>query len=210
MLSLEERRNAEYTGIPTIRLQPPNGGLRYPAQEVGLGTVVREKRRGAFLAHITRQHARLRGPEIDNDQPVEGIAELVVGIESEQPAAELQVLLEEDGDALAVVLDPRDDSRQVLDVLQIRDLDFVPQPRAVDSKGAPRLDVPRKLCFAVVRAQIVDHQLARNRRVAVADADRPEQDRVMRRAQDEPPDSPPQKQQRREAALVLGADEGAS
>src|SRR5262245_2475970 len=172
--------------------------------------MVGEERRGALLAHVARKDAWLGSPQVDHDQSVERIAELVVGVEPEQPAAELQVLLEKDGHALVVVLDSRDYARQLLDILQIGDFHLVAALRALHPERPPRLDVPRKARFAVVRPQIVDHQLTRDRRVAVADADRPEQDRVARRAQNEPPDSAPKEQQRREAALVLRANEGAS
>src|SRR5689334_8340024 len=205
MQSLEERRKAGYTPIPTVPLQ----SLRSPAKDVGLVPMVRVKCSRPLLAQVAREHPRLRGPEVDDDEPVEGVAERVVGVESEQPAAELQVLLEQDRDALVVVLDLGDDARELLDVLQVRDLHFLPDLRTPEAKRAPRPHVAREARLAVVRPQVVDHQLARDRRVAVADADGPEQYCITRHAQDELPDSAPQKQQRGEAALVLGAHEGA-
>jgi len=73
----------------------------------------------------------------------------------------------------------------------------------------PRNDVPREARLDVVRTQVIDHQLARKRSVAVADAHRPEQNGVLGRAQDEASDAAPQQHERREAALVFGAHEGA-
>ena len=54
----------------------------------------------ASLAQVPCEHARLRSPEIDYDQPVESVAELVVGAESEKTPTQLQVLLEEGEQAL--------------------------------------------------------------------------------------------------------------
>src|SRR5262245_55365076 len=97
-----------------------------------------EERRRALLPHVTRKHPRLGGPQVDDDEAVERVAELVVRVETEQPPPELQVLLEEDRNALAVVLDARDDARQLLDVLQVRDLDLVAELRTLDAERVPR------------------------------------------------------------------------
>src|SRR5262249_36844202 len=121
MLSLEERRRAGYRRFPTTKLQGRSGD---PAQIGGAG-VVSEECRCASLAKVPCEHARLGSPKVDYDQPVESVAELVVGAESEQTPPQLQVLLEEDGYAFVVVLDLRDDAGQVLDVSEFRNLDLV-------------------------------------------------------------------------------------
>ena len=98
--------------IPTDSYRQVTAGstLRGPPEEIGGASVMCKKRRGALLAHVAREHARLRRPEIDDYEPVQGIAELVVSAEPQQPPSELEVLLEEDRYALVVVLDPRDDA----------------------------------------------------------------------------------------------------
>src|SRR6476660_5631430 len=75
------------------------------------------------------------------------------------------------------------------------------------TKRPSRLDLTSQLVLCRLRQQVVDNQLARYRRVAVADADRSEQNRVLRSLRDEPTDSRPKQHHRGEAALILDAHE---
>ncbi len=69
------------------------------------GAVVGEEPGRPFLAHVAREQARVGCAQIDHDEPVERVAELTIGVESQQPAAELQVVLEQYRHAFVVGLD---------------------------------------------------------------------------------------------------------
>jgi hypothetical protein len=60
--------------------------------EAGFRTVESKEFRGPLFAHVARERTGVGTAEINHDEPVERVAEPVIGAESQQPPAELEIV----------------------------------------------------------------------------------------------------------------------
>lgn len=86
-----------------------------------------EKAAAAVYSQVALQGLFVRFGQVDDDQAVEDVAELGVDVESQHPAAQVQVLPEQNRHPLLLDFDVGDDGRDLLETTRrdgVADLDL--------------------------------------------------------------------------------------
>ena len=82
----------------------------------GWGSLSGDERLGFGSAHTAFEQGEWSGAEVGDKKRVQDVREFRIEIESEEPAACLEILAQQYWDALGIVLDVRDRKGDVFDV----------------------------------------------------------------------------------------------
>jgi len=168
-----------------------------------------QERVQTFWTHIALHDPRVCGREIDDDQAVQCVPKGGIQVETDEFSPQFQVLLQENGKAFAVRLNPRYPGRHLFHVICP-----VPERSALQANKRPPVGIPRfdhsgEMGKGVVHLQKGDHELPGIGAIIVGNADGPEQHAVLRILDHIPADSLPEEQEGRVTLLVFGLYKGA-
>ena len=165
--------------------------------------------RPRLRAHLPAQHRRVDRPQVHQDEAVDAVGECGAAIECEHAAAETQEMTQQRRHPLAVRLETGDQFREPVDAARAA---------RVKPEGAARQAGAERPFGANARGQRIvaagaqngDPQLAGERLILAAEADRPDQPAVAGIAAGLFGDALPEKHQGGEALLVFQAHERAA
>src|SRR5208337_101559 len=132
----------------------------------------------AFLAHIALEDRGVGLAQVDDHQAIDHIGKFAVKIEAHQPASNLRILLEQDGQSFAIFLHIGDGLGKFVKIAHgSAESAAIPAAKLGSAEGRAGVDEVGKLVVVVPLLKIAHNHLAGQTVVFVADANRSEQHR---------------------------------
>src|SRR5262249_50575565 len=174
----------------------------------GEALMIVKKALDAFRPHIAPQQLRIGAGQVEKNQAVPGVAEALVLVETQKLGAETEILAQEDRRAFAVHLYAGDPFGKLFHILP-KDIQLFRSPRRQRHRPRRvlRLSKRSQIILQVIRAQVREHELPREKPVLRADADRAEKNFVAGIFDNVASDAAPEQKQRRIFSLIFAPHE---